>query len=76
VGSLWFAFPRPKGDKGGGLCVDQFRSGFFLLFSQKISPPQNVPPPSFFHCSLVFIGEVLLGFKLVPQLFFFFFFKF
>jgi hypothetical protein len=79
----------PREGKGGGLPRRQqfFRVlwVFFWVFLLLPVPPRIIfsaspskyPPPPFFHCSLVFIGEVWLGHNLIPKHFLFFsFFSF
>jgi len=74
----WFSDQKTESRQkvGGGLSVDKFRLGFFLLFPPKFHPRPHackifLPPCC--HCNMVFIGEVLLGFQTSPLTFSFLF---
>jgi hypothetical protein len=41
--------------------MDFLRFPLFFFSISSAPRPLNSPPPSFFHCRLVFIGEVWLG---------------
>jgi hypothetical protein len=64
----------------GGAAVEKIDFRLLVFFSCSLLSPRNFSPrvnfsPFYVHCSLVFIGKVLLGFQTSPSTFPFLFFS-